>query len=303
MSIHPAVTIYDASVPQFIHTDFEIKKLDAGCDFAEGPVWNKNGFYLFSDIPKNVIYKIAEGKPKEVYLENSGWSPGNTRALADQIGSNGLAYDGGGTFFICQHGNGAIATFDETFLKPHIPQYNGKPFNSPNDLVVHPNGSVFFSDPPYGLEDQKLDAEKYQPVAGVYCYKDGALKMLTDRYQFPNGVCLSPDANYLYTCSNKPFEAFVLEWDAATLQLKRQVASENGDGIKCDAFGNLYLCTKEGILILNNEGKRLALIQLETIPANCCWGGSSGTDLLITARQHIFLIPRLQKAKKKVLTV
>jgi gluconolactonase len=88
----------------------------------------------------------------------------------------------------------------------------------------------------------------------------------------------------------------VLEWDVETLALKREVAVANGDGIKCDRFGNLYLCNKEGLLILNSAGKRLGLIRLEAIPANCCWGGREGNDLLVTARQHIFLISGLLKA-------
>lgn len=296
MSIHPAITIYDDSIHQAIHTDIEINVLDSNCRFTEGPVWNKEGFYLFSDIPQNVIYKIEAGKRKEIYLEQSGCSPGNTRVLAEQIGSNGLTYDNAGNLLVCQHGNGAVALHDGTFLKPHIASYNGKPFNSPNDIVVHPDGTVFFSDPPYGLQGQKLNPEQGQERACVYRYRNGDLKMITDEYQYPNGVCLSPDGYSLFTCSNKPFEAFVLEWDVETLQRKRQVAAENGDGIKCDRFGNLYLCAKEGLLIINSEGRRLALIKLETVPANCCWGGSEGNDLFITARENIFLIANLQKA-------
>lgn len=296
MPIHPALSIFDDSIRQFIHTDFEIMQLDDSCRFSEGPVWNPKGFYLFSDIPANVIYKIAAGKKKEVYLEQSGCSPGNTRALAEQIGSNGLAYDTAGNLLICQHGNGAVALYDGTFLAPHMATFQGKPFNSPNDIVVHPDGAVFFSDPPYGLKDQKLNEQQGQNKAGVYCWRDNELKLVTDTYQYPNGVCLSPDGRSLFTCSNKPFEATVFEWDAETLYLKRHVTSENGDGIKCDRFGNLYLCTKEGILILNRDGKRLALLKLETIPANCCWGGTEGADLLVTARQNIFLISGLQRA-------
>jgi gluconolactonase len=294
--MHPALTIFDDSIRQFIHIDFEIKTLDNSCRFTEGPVWNRDGFYLFSDIPQNVIYKIAEGKSKEVYLDKSGCSLGNTRDLAEQIGSNGLAYDGAGNLWICQHGNGAVALYDGTFLKPHITSFNGKPFNSPNDIVVHPNGAVFFSDPPYGLKDAKPNPQQGQERACFYRWHNGDLKIITDRYQYPNGVCLSPDGSSLFTCSNKPFEAMVLEWDIETLELKRQVAAENGDGIKCDRFGNLYLCNKDGMLILNSSGNRLGLIKLETVPANCCWGGATCTDLFITARQNIFLIPQLQGA-------
>lgn len=147
--MHPALTIFDDRVRECINLDFEIKKLDRTCRFSEGPVWNPHGFYLFSDIPHNVIYKISEGGSKKIYLEQSGCAPGNTRDLAEQIGSNGLAYDRAGNLLICQHGNGAIALYDGTFSKPHITSFNGRTFNSPNDIVAHPNGTVFFSDPPY----------------------------------------------------------------------------------------------------------------------------------------------------------
>lgn len=293
--MHPALTVFDRNIYQAITTDFEIKLLDSSCRFSEGPVWNPAGFYLFSDIPENIIYKVEEGTNKEVYLRQSGCSDDNTRTLSEQTGSNGLAYDSDGNLLVCQHGNGAVALYDGTLLSPHIASFQGKPFNSPNDIVVHSSGSIFFSDPPYGLQDQKLNAEQGQDKACVYCWKDGVLKIITDTYQYPNGVCLSPDGRSLFTCSNKPFEATVLEWDVETLQLKRQVAKEASDGIKCDRFGNLYLCTKEGILILNSAGKRMALLKLDTIPANCCWGGEHGTDLFITARQNIFLISGLQK--------
>jgi gluconolactonase len=119
--------------------------------------------------------------------------------------------------------------------------------------------------------------------------------LFCDKYNYPNGVCLSPDQESLYTCSNKPGEAFILEFDAATLNLKRLVCKENGDGIKCDRYGNLYLANKEGVLILNVEGERIGLIKLEAVPANLCWGGAEGNDLLITARENIFHITNLQK--------
>jgi gluconolactonase len=169
-----------------------------------------------------------------------------------------------------------------------------RPFNSPNDIVVHQDGTLFFSDPPYGLKEQKLQPQNFQSLAAIYCWRGGKLTLVTDRYQYPNGVCLSPDEKSLYTCSNKLFENFILEFDAATLEFKREVAKENSDGIKCDGKGNLYLCTKEGIIIINTKGERLAKINLETIPANACWGGAQLNDLFITARNNIFLIKNLQ---------
>jgi len=288
------ITIFNAAAEAVINTNFTIEKWFDGCAFSEGPVWNSKGFYLFSDIPRNVIYKMEGAGTPEVYLSKSGLTVPTDRELAEQIGSNGLAYNSKGHLIICQHGNGAVACYDGEELTFLVSGHNGKPFNSPNDIIVHKEGTVFFSDPPYGLKDTKPQPEVAQPLAGVYAWRNGQLHLIYDGYQYPNGVCLSPDGSTLYTCSTKPFEAKVLAFDTQTFELKGEVAKENSDGIKCDRNGNLYLCTKEGLLILNPQGERLALIQLETQPANCCWGGKKGNDLFVTARQNIFVLRNLQ---------
>jgi gluconolactonase len=186
-----------------------------------------------------------------------------------------------------------VAKWNGESLQPFITHYNGKPLNSPNDIIVDAKGRAIFSDPPYGLKDGKLNAEKFQPLAGVYCYGNGELRLICDKYQYPNGVCITPDGKELYICSNKPFEKFISVYDLETLQFKRILAEENSDGIKCDLHGNVYLCNKDGIIILNTKGKRIALIQLPTIPANCCWGGQGKKDLFVTGREKVYLIQNL----------
>ena len=284
------ITVHNSRVFDFVNAKSKLETLSETCTFSEGPVWCGEGYYLFSDIPQNVIYKIQPGNRKETYHSPSGCTIDDKQLLSEQIGSNGLAFNSNGQLIICQHGNGAVALATDDVLQPLIKCKDGKRFNSPNDLAIHPDGTIFFSDPPYGLAEQKLNPEFAQPSAGIYCYRNNLLKLFCEAYQYPNGVCLSPDGNKLYTCSNKPFERFVLEYDVKTLGLIRIVAKENGDGIKCDTNGNLYLCAKEGIVIIDNDGQRLGVLQLPAIAANCCWGGSKGTDLFITARQYIFLI-------------
>ena len=289
------LTIYQEEIKNYINADFEIELLNNDCLFAEGPVWNKEGFYLFSDIPNNVINKIIPGEEKAVYINNSGCSNVKEAELPNMMGSNGLAYDIQNNLLICQHGEHGIAKYVDSSLVPLIASYQNKKLNSPNDIIVSKDGSVFFSDPPYGLKDQKLNPGKYQPVAGFYRWQDGEMKLFCDKYQYPNGICISPDGEFLYTCSNKPFEAFVLEFFVKDLSQKRIVCQENSDGIKCDTYGNLYLCNKDGIIIIDTKGKRVGLIKLPTVPANCCWGGDNLKDLFICARENIFLIRNLQK--------
>lgn len=289
------LTIFNTSINDYIHNDFELELLDDTCLFSEGPVWNKYGYYLFSDISSNIINKIIPGQVKEVYISKSGCEDISNADLPRMMGSNGLAYDHKGKLLVCRHGNHDVACFENDSLVSYINNYNGKPFNSPNDIVTHHNGHIFFSDPPYGLKDQKIKADKYQPIAGVYCWREGKVDLLWNKMLFPNGVCLSPGQESLFVCSNKPFEANILEFDVKTLAFKRIVCQANSDGIKCDEYGNLFLCTGEGILIIDQKGERLGLIKLPTIPANICWGGKEGRDLFITARQNIYLIKDLKK--------
>ena len=288
------ITIYGPAISNYINTDATLLTLATDCEFTEGPVWN-DGYYLFSDTTANVIYKITERSKKEVFLSNAGTNNINDEDLKPgQAGSNALAYDANQELLICQHGSHAIAKFDGQTLRPFLSHFKGKPFNSPNDMILHSNGSLYFSDPPYGLKDGQLHPEKYQPLAGVYCWKEGALKLICDKYQYPNGVCLSPDEKLLYICSNKPFEKRISIYETETNSFLKVFAEETSDGIECDAHGNVYLCNKEGIIILDTDGSRLAVIELPTIPANICWGGAAGNDLFVTARENIFLLKNLR---------
>jgi gluconolactonase len=188
-----------------------------------------------------------------------------------------------------------VAKWTGQQLEPYISSYQNRPLNSPNDIIVDNRGRVFFSDPPYGLKEGKLNADKYQPLAGVYCYDGGELTLVCDKYQYPNGVCITPDEKYLYICSNKPVEKFISVYDLETLTFQKTLAAENSDGMKCDPHGNVFLSNKEGLLILNNEGKRLGLIPFPTIPANHCFGGNGKKDLFVTARENIFLLRNFLK--------
>lgn len=294
--MNASLTVYQQTVFDFINEDFEIETLLDDCLFTEGPLWNKEGFYLFSDIPANSIYKIVPGNKKQIYLINSGSADTfNLHLNSNQTGSNGLAYNIDGGLLICQHGGHGIAIYKGEKIQPFINSYKSKPLNSPNDLVVHSTGKIYFSDPPYGLKDGKLNSETFQPVAGVYCWQNRELTIVCQTYSYPNGVCLTPDEKAVYICSNKPFEKYISEYDIATHAFKKIFSEENSDGIKCDRKGNVYLCNKDGIIVLDKEGKRLALLSLPAIPSNICWGGEHLNDLFITARENIFLIRHLQK--------
>ncbi len=112
MSINPALHIYDERIKEILQTNFEIEVIDNNCSFSEGPVWNKEGFYLFSDIPQNVICKIIPGEAKQIFIEQSGCTHNDTTILAEQLGYNGLTYNNEGQILICKQGNDAVAKWD-----------------------------------------------------------------------------------------------------------------------------------------------------------------------------------------------
>ncbi|WP_121356543.1 SMP-30/gluconolactonase/LRE family protein [Flavisolibacter nicotianae] len=292
--MHPSIQIFDEAAHQAIHTDIDIETLVADCQFTEGPVWESEGHYVFSDITANIVYKMVPGQKKESFISQSGTAdPADEDLKPDQVGSNGLAHDLEGALLVCRHGSHMVARWKDGQLEPFITNYLGRPFNSPNDIIVDRRGRVFFSDPPYGLKNGQLNPAKFQPLGGVYCFDKGELSLICDKYQYPNGVCITPDGRQLYICSNKPVEKFISVYDLETLQFQKILAEENSDGIKCDPKGNVYLSNKDGILVLNNEGRRLALIQFPTVPANHCFGGAERKDLFVTGRERVYRIKNL----------
>jgi gluconolactonase len=290
-----SLTVYKEEIFNFINKDFRIEVLSDDCRFTEGPVWNQNDqYYLFSDITANCIYKISENETKQLYISNSGTNNMMDPDLkSDQSGSNGLAYDNHGNLLICRHGSHDVALYDGDKIISLIDSCRGKPFNSPNDIVIHKDGTIYFSDPPYGLKNGKLFPGKYQGRAGVYAFRHNQLTLISDKYQYPNGVCLSLDQALLYVGSNKPNEKFISIYDTGSFEFKGIFAEENSDGIKMDKHGNLILCSNEGIIFLNKQGERMALIRLAAIPANACWGGKDMNDLIVTARENVYLIKGL----------
>jgi gluconolactonase len=289
--MNKAITLYDKNVLKFINEEFQVEILINDCLFTEGPLWNKEGYYLFSDTTANVIYKILPGFKKEVFLQNAGTNyPEDPDLKPGQVGSNGLAYSDSGELIVCQHGNHCVSRYNGYQLEPFISSFANKPFNSPNDLVIHDDQRLYFSDPPYGLKDGKLNPSKFQSLAGVYCWNNGQVQLVCDKYQFPNGVCLTQDHKHLFICSNKPFEKFISVYNTSNNQFEKILTEENSDGIECDGDGNIYLCNKDGLIILDENGQRSALIELPAIPSNLCWGGVDRKDLLITAREYVLLI-------------
>jgi gluconolactonase len=275
-----------------------LERIAGGFEFTEGPVWTPDGALLFSSPNTNQIYRWSAPGVVSVFRSHSGYS-GVDIGRFHQPGSNGLAFDPHGRLTICQHGNRQVLR-----VEPHgnvtvlADRYEGKRLNSPNDLVYGSDGSLYFTDPPFGLPDSFDDPKKELPFSGVFAVRDGSMFLIDDSLAGPNGIALSPDERYLYVGNWDPeykvVRRYRLDGDGSVAEAVDffDVTSAAGhdaiDGIKVDELGNLYVCGPGGIWVVDAEGEHLGTIHLPEDPHNLAWGDSDGRGLYITALTSVY---------------
>lgn len=288
----------DSVVP----SEARIEKLAGGFRFVEGPVWVAEGNYLlFSDPNSNAIYRWTRDGEVSVYRTKSGYA-GVDIGEYRQPGSNGLALDQEGRVTIDQHGNRRVIRVERTGAVTVLAdRYQGRRLNSPNDLVYRRDGSLYFTDPPFGLPKAFEDPVKELPHSGVYMLRDGRLTLLTTDLAGPNGLAFSPDEKTLYVSNWDPARKLIMAYDVAPDgRLTRGrvffdiTASEPGDecwdGLKVDERGNLYAAGPRGIYVLNPAGKLLGLITPPEHVANMAWGDEDLKTLYITASTGLYRV-------------
>ncbi len=294
----------DALVPQ----DAALDVLAEGFDWSEGPVWvPAGGYVLFSDIPPNAIYRWKEGEGKSLYLQPSGYT--SDVARSGEVGSNGLVLDAEGRLVLAQHGDRRIARLGAPLDAPTptytslADRYDGKRFNSPNDLVYHSSGALYFTDPPYGLEHQTDDPAKEIDYQGVYrLATDGAVTLLTDELSRPNGLAFSPDEQTLYVANSDPDRALWMAYDVEpdgsiangrvffdATDFVQQGKKGLPDGLKIDAHGNLFATGPGGVLVFAPDGTHLGTFNTTEATSNCAFG-DDGSTLYITADMYLLRI-------------
>ncbi|WP_439554791.1 SMP-30/gluconolactonase/LRE family protein [Dyadobacter sp.] len=303
------VIFEDAAFEKLIAKDAKVEVLASGFDWSEGPVWVKEGsFLLFSDDPKNRVYKWEEKSGLSVFLEPSGYT--GIGVYSDEPGSNGLIIDSKGRLISCEHGDRRISAMPlQVGGKLTLAdRFSGKRFNSPNDIAEHSNGSYYFTDPPYGLNKKHEDLSREIAQFGVYrIAKDGTVTQEIADLTRPNGLAFSPDGKTLYVAQSDPEKAIIMSYpvDAsgkvgkgklvydATPMLK---AGKNGlpDGLKVDKDGNLWSSGPGGMLILTPAGKLLGRIEMNELTSNCAWGGD-GSTLYMTVDGYVCRIKTLTK--------
>ena len=298
----------DPRLDAILAKDARIEKLAEGFDWSEGPIWIRDGHYLlFSDVPQNVVYSWSEAKPATVFMKNSGYTGSKPRG--GEPGSNGLTTDAQGRLVLCEHGDRRISRLELNGKKTTLAQYyRFYRFNSPNDLVYHSSGDLYFTDPPYGLVDRKADSEL--PYCGVYRLKpNGTVTLLTQDLPFPNGIAFSPDEKTLYVAVSDPDKPIIVAFDVnkkgelenqrtffdASAMLKKGLKGLP-DGLKVDRKGNLFATAPGGVLILAPDGTHLGTIATGEATANCNWG-NDGSVLYITADMYLCRVRTLTKGK------
>jgi gluconolactonase len=270
-----------------------------GHEWTEGPVWVPSlQSLLYSDIPKNAIYRWSESNTASLWLQPSGYT-GEVERVG-QGGSNGLILDTEGRLVLAQHGDRRIARL-ETPLNAPTPvfstltdRFDGKRYNSPNDIAIRSNGDVYFTDPPYGLKQGVDDPARELHMQGVYrLARDGSVTLLTDELSRPNGIAFSPNEQILYVANSdgnqQVIMAYNLEEDGS-LANGRVFFESWGDGLAIDQQGNVYVAGPGGgVLILAPDGTRLGSLVTTERTSNCTFG-DDGFTLYITADMYLLRI-------------
>lgn len=278
-----------------------VETLCRGFDWAEGPVWDeKERRLLFSDVPRNTIYQWKEGDTEAtVFMTPSGFT--GVAKYGREPGSNGLAMDAKGVLYFCEHGDRRVSYLTPGGGKRTLAdEFEGKRFNSPNDLAVAANGDVYFTDPPYGLAGEEFRELDFHGVYRVT--PQGVVSLITRDLDRPNGVALSPDGRTLYVAqSHGPapiIMAYPLKPDGSAgagkvfFDCKGLEGPGAPDGIKVDAKGNVFSTGPGGCLVLDPAGKLLGRILCGRPTANVAFG-NGGSRLYLTSDDRVLRVALL----------
>jgi gluconolactonase len=305
----------DPMLDNLIAPDAKLERVAGGFNkWTEGPVWTRDGSLLFAEIPANNIIRWKPGEAASVFMHPSGYT-GATPYAGPEPGSNGMTLDADGRVAVAGHARRNVWRMESVDPKTQITvladSYQGKKLSSPNDLVYKSDGSLYFTDPPYGLPTQAdNDPLKEQPVNGVYRivgarqHKAGAppendkLQLIIKDLPRPNGIAFSPDEKYLYIADSglKVWLRYKVQADGSVtdreqfLDAKTDSTPGGPDGIRVDKKGNIYGSGPGGVWIISPDGKHLGTIKVAEVVANVAWGDKDAKTLYIVASATVYKI-------------
>lgn len=288
MSTVSGQSLFIVEKPAFralVPDDAAIEKLADGFKFVEGPAWNvAGGFLVFSDIPGDKMYRYDPATKAATVFR------------APSQNANGSFYDSVGNLYTCLHGARSVVQMDTSgLLRTIIDQFEGRKLNSPNDVTIKSDGTVWFTDPTYGLPKGQ---PKDQATNNVYRLdpKTGELRAVATDFTQPNGLCFSPDEKLLYVADSGHPPQHIRVFDVtadntlANGRLFCEIDKGVPDGIRCDQHGNLFSSAGDGVHIFAPDGTRLGKILVPETPANLCFGGAADDELFITAKTSLYHI-------------
>ena len=291
---------FDPALDSLIDPQASIELLEVGFSWSEGPVWvASENCLLFSDIPRNAIFRWSERDGARIWMQPSGYT--GVAYYGKEPGSNGLTLDGEGRLLACEHGDRRVSRLEQGGGKVTLADsYQGKRLNSPNDLVLRAGGDLYFTDPAYGLPRRYEDTRRDLPFCGVYLLRPDLREpeLLVDSMRMPNGVALDPEERFLYVTQSDPQSPCVTRYpirDDSTLGVGEVVADFTDrvpeapglpDGIKVDDSGNIFTTGPGGVWVLGDAGERLGRIRTGLRVANLCWGGD-GSTLYLCSDQYL----------------
>lgn len=301
------LTRYDDAFDGVVDANAGIERLTVDTfTWSEGPAWVRDGGYLlFNDVPENRMYRWSQAEGLSVFLDPSGYAGPPLDTLREG-GANGLFAEAGGGVLLADSGNRVVSRLDPAAKTRTVlaERYEGKRFNSPNDVVARGDGTVFFTDPPYGLKDGNDSPAKELAFNGVYRIDaDGSVHLLDDAMSLPNGIALSPDGNTLYVANSDPEQpvwmAYALD-AAGNVVGRRQFADASDlqgegvhglpDGLAVSSDGLLFATGPGGVLVFDPSGRRLGRIETGSAIANVAFG-DDGRTLYMTSHRFLARVP------------
>jgi gluconolactonase len=272
--------LLSACAPSDLKPTITAEVIADGFMFTEGPVWSEEGFLLFSDIPANVVYRWSEAAGVDTFLTPSGRS-------------NGLVFHPSGRLVLAQHDGTVSMLSDEGKMQTMAQWVGGMRLNSPNDLVLHPSGVLFFTDPPFGVSDE----DRMLEYSGVYrLAPDGELTLVFDGFELPNGIAFSPDFSRLYVCDSRTGDIVAWDVDASGhatnptpfANIGAMTDKGGADGMKTDSKGRLFTTGPNGLIVFDASGSKLLRVEFAEQVTNLAWGGAGDSILFMTASDKIY---------------